>query len=81
MTMSVLVSKFSKKKQEIRPQLKMGQRVKLSSVGRDSLLVMPHHSPYGTISKPFACYPESISVIRDGSKRPLNYHWSYWEAI
>lgn len=78
MTMALLLSKMVKKK-EIRTPFYVGQRVKLSQIGRDSILVMPHHSPLGVISKPIAAYPDSIAVVRDGSKTPLAYHVSYWE--
>jgi hypothetical protein len=80
MSMATLISKFNKK-DDSKPPFHVGQRVRLSSIGRGSLLVMPHHSPVGTISNSMASYPDSISVLRDGSKTPLAYHKSYWEPV
>jgi hypothetical protein len=56
----------------------VGQRVKLSSIGRDSLKQMPQFATTGVIAKPAKSYPDAISVIRDGAKTPLQYHKSYW---
>ena len=59
----------------------VGQRVRLSLDGQESLKQMPQFSMTGTITKPAACYPDAISVIRDGSRTPLQYHKSYWEHM
>jgi hypothetical protein len=78
MSMALLISKLTGKPPTY-PMFIVGQRVKLSVVGRDSLRIMPHHATEGTIVKAPSSYPDSIAVIRDGSKRPLHYHASYWE--
>ena len=78
MSMALLVSKLTGRP-AVYPKFIVGQRVKLSIVGRDSLRIMPHHATTGTISKAPSMYPDSIAVTRDGAKRPLHYHASYWE--
>jgi hypothetical protein len=57
----------------------VGQRVRISGHGLESMILMPRSSRTGTIASPQQHYPGSISVLRDGAKTPLSYHPSYWE--
>ena len=78
MSMALLISKMTRRP-PVYPKFYIGQLVKLSSVGRDSLRIMPHHKTTGSVAKPMESYPDSVAVVRDGSKTPLAYHSSYWE--
>lgn len=81
MTMTTLVSKFQTPLAKIRTVFVAGSRVRLSKAGIEGMSLMPGFPKTGTVSKSPACYPDSVSVIRDGSKTALHYHTSYWEPI
>ena len=58
--------------------LQVGQRVIVSTLtsspGRPGPL-------FGTVAPPTKAYPDSISVLRDGAKKPVPFHPSYWKPI